>query len=133
MKAIRAVAALLALVLCGCAMSLMSPAVGIPVTADSISLSWDPPAGGLPGMLGVSSYRIYYRPHDTLAYTMIAEVPASSGTSYQLSHAAIGDGQFDFAVAAINGIGLSSDLHESVDWNAAPMGGWYIIWINSRR
>ncbi len=111
----------------GCRLSIpgISPVV---VTTAALTLAWDPPRFMLPGSQQVSGYRVYYRVHGTLAWTQLAEVPASDGTRFTLSHTQVGNGSFDFAVRSVDGLGEVSRLHTSSDTNASPVGGWYVIW-----
>lgn len=94
-------------------------------TAAQITLEWDPPSTGASS---VASYAVSYRVHGASSWTVLATVPASSQPSYSVLHSAIGDGSYDFAVAAVDSTGTSSPLHTSLDPTADPTTGWYLTW-----
>jgi hypothetical protein len=99
------------------------------VTSETITLEWNAPRYDLPDVLGTATYRLYYRPHGTGSWTLLQEIPAASGPHLMLRHSQLGDGSFDFGVTAVNAFGEASPLHSSLDADARPFGGWYIIWL----
>lgn len=104
----------------------------IVLTTDEVTLAWDPPRFVLPGLLGIASYQVFFRVHGTLPWQKIADVPAASGTRCTVSHAQVGDGSFDFAVKAVDALGEASSSHSSMDVDASPVGGWYVIWVTGK-
>jgi hypothetical protein len=100
--------------------------------SSQLTLAWDPPISDLPSLpTEVVSYGIYYRAHGTYGWRFLAEVPASLHPEYAIEHDQIGDGLFDFAVRAITIDGRTSPLHTSLDNNADPVSGWYVLWVQS--
>jgi hypothetical protein len=106
------------------------------VRSDSIVLAWDPPVGGPSAVRSIASYRIYYRRHVasdlTSGWQLLAQVPAVSSPRLRVMHDDLGDGEFDFAVSTVVLSGLESRLHTSLDFSAAPVGGWHVVWIGAR-
>ena len=94
-------------------------------TAAQATLQWDSPPSG---PLQVVSYIVSYRVHGTSNWKMLATVPASSQPEYTVLRSAVGNGSFDFAVAAVDSTGASSPLHTSLDPTADPASGWYLTW-----
>lgn len=105
----------------------------ISVSAERITLAWDPPPGRHPvPAMAIGSYRIYVAAHNSGAWRWLGEAPASEHPQYSVEHDDVGDGFFDFAVSAVNQLGQESDRHSSLDFTASPVGGWYIRWYLSR-
>ncbi len=123
-------ALLAALVLCaGCRLPDL-PRAQAPVlwTSESLILDWDPAADTLPGMVETASYRVYYRAHGAVSWVPLTEVSAGGGPQLLIHHSQLGDGSYDFAVTAVDDVGQTSPLATSQDADAAPFGGWYLIW-----
>lgn len=93
--------------------------------ADSMTLEWDAAPGP------VSSYRIYVREHPNGRWTLLDEITATAAPSYEVARSATGDGSFDFAVSSVDGEGTESVKHTSLDDEADPPSGWYVIWESS--
>ena len=94
-------------------------------TANQLTLSWNPPATGSSSIV---SYVISYRVHGTPGWTTLATVAAAAQPSYVVTHSAIGNGSFDFAVVALTSSGAKSTMHTSLDSTAVPNTGWFLIW-----
>jgi hypothetical protein len=104
-------------------------ATPIPVKARTLTLEWDPPPGSSPaGPFSLSSYHVYYRVHGAALWILCSTVPATENPECILKHHDFGDGEYDFAVAAVSALGAVSPLHGSLDPTASPFGGWYVIW-----
>jgi hypothetical protein len=91
------------------------------VTQPEITLAWDPSPGE------VVSYRLYYRNHGAEEWAFIAELPTSDSPECTVAHSNIGDGDFDFGVAAVNAAAIESPMHSSLDATAYPVS-WYLHW-----
>jgi hypothetical protein len=97
-----------------------------------LTLVWDPPLSDIPNRpTEVTSYQIYYREHGTGDWHFLAEIPASPHPGYAVKHSQLGDGLFDFAVRSVVQDGRASALHTSLDNNADPISGWYVLWAQS--
>jgi len=102
------------------------------VKSNEVTLEWDPPALHLEtGPMSISSYNVYYRVHNTETWNLIDTIDAVSYPSYTIQHSLVGDGLFDFSVSAVAENGEESNLHSSVDPNADPVGGWFLLWVKS--
>jgi hypothetical protein len=97
-------------------------AIEIRTKNDTVTLAWDPPD------TPTAAYRIYYRVHGTLAWTLLDEVPAAPNPEYVLNIAQFGEGSFDFGVSSIDPSDQESNIHTSLDITADPTSGWYLIW-----
>ena len=104
----------------------------ITVHDDAITLYWDPPDfSALEAIWPIVSYKVFYRRHGDFLWLLIAEVEAKQRLEYTLNHDEVGDGLYEFAVSAMDEKNRMSTLHTSVDQNANPFGGWYVLWVNS--
>jgi hypothetical protein len=98
-----------------------------------LTLAWDPPMTDIPNRpTEVATYQIYGREHGTSYWRLLGEVPASRHPEFTVDHERIGNGLFDFAVRAISVEGKVSPLHTSLDSNADPVSGWYVLWVGSQ-
>jgi hypothetical protein len=96
-------------------------------------LAWDPPKTDITNSsTEVEVYQIYYREHGHSYWRLLGEVPASRHPEITVTHEQVGNGLFDFAVRAITVDGRASPLHSSLDTNANPISGWYVLWIGSQ-
>ena len=91
-------------------------------SGEEVTLAWDPPPSE------ISTYKIFYRPHESGSWILFAEIPADDNPEYTLYHADFGNGDFDFGVIAVNGGTGESDMHTSLDDTAQPACGWYLAW-----
>ena len=97
-----------------------------------LTLAWDPPLSDIPNRpTEVASYQIYCREHGTPYWRFLGEIPATLHPEYIVQHSLLGDGLFDFAVRSIAKDGRASALHSSLDNNADPISGWYVLWAQS--
>jgi hypothetical protein len=125
------IAILLLLGVAGCYLP-TSGHMPIVVSAKTITLAWDPPQFQFSSPpLSISSYRIYYARHGTQSWSIIGRIPATGNPSIVLNYFDFGNGEYDFAVGAVDLRGVESALHTSLDASADPFGGWYVIWNNS--
>lgn len=100
--------------------------------SNEITLEWDPPALRLEtGPMAIESYNVYYRVHNTETWNLLDTIDAVPYPNYTIQHSLLGDGLFDFSVSAVAENGEESNLHSSVDPNADPVGGWYLLWVKS--
>jgi hypothetical protein len=98
-----------------------------------LTLAWDPPMTDIPNTpTEVEAYQIYYREHGTAHWRILGEIPASRHPEYTVDHQRLGSGLYDFAVRAITVDGRESALHTSLDNNADPVSGWYVLWVGSQ-
>jgi hypothetical protein len=113
----------------GCRLPTTNTAAPIVYREESLTLEWDAPTVDFSGTLAIAGYQVYYRLHGQQAWTLLKEVPARSGSQLLIHHSQLGDGLFDFAVNAVNALGQPSGKHSSLDTDAEPFGGWYVLWI----
>ena len=110
--------------------------LAIPVTplikrSDDIVLAWDPPAPQFDRegeLIPVESYNVYYRDHGDIDWVMLGSTLAVDNPEFTVYHSALDNGEYDFAVSAVGLDDLESALHTSIDRDAYPAGGWYLIW-----
>ena len=97
--------------------------------AESITLQWDvSPFNEENKYTGVFSYRLFYRIHGDLKWTMIGQVSSTSNQEFTIHHNEFGNGIYEFAVSAVGIDYSSSPLHVSTDNTAEPSTGWYLHW-----
>lgn len=97
-----------------------------------LTLAWNPPLSDIPNRsLEVIGYQIYYREHGNYSWRLLGEVPASANPEFTLNKSELGPGVFDFAVSSVTESGSISPLHSSLDSNADPVSGWYVLWAES--
>ena len=90
------------------------------VAGDEFTLMWDDDDPG------VVEYRLYYRPSGATAWLMLAE--EIEATHITITTSMLAHGEYEFAVSAVDGGGEESSPHTSLDPDARPAGGWYLIW-----
>jgi hypothetical protein len=93
-------------------------------TENEVTVAWDPPPSE------ISTYKIYYRAHESGSWILFDEIPADDNPEYTLYHADFGDGDFDFGVIAVDGGAEESEMHTSLDDSALPECGWYLAWAS---
>jgi hypothetical protein len=105
---------------------------GIPATAvvsnagsPQITVSWQSPSSSAPG--DIDSYRLYFRHLEGDKWIMLSEVPAGDPLRIVVTHRELGDGYFEFGVAAKNLLG-ESQIHRSSESTASPGTGWVLNW-----
>ncbi len=91
---------------------------------NEVTVAWDPPPSE------ISTYKIYYRTHESGSWILFDEIPAVDNPEYTLYHADFGDGDFDFGVIAVDGEAEESEMHTSLDDTAQPDCGWYLAWAS---
>jgi hypothetical protein len=94
----------------------------VTVAADQVTLQWDPPPSA------VDHYTVFFRVHGTPDWVTLADVPADPYPEYTVAHSVLGDGEFDFAVVAVDASDQWSAYHTSLDKTADPQTGWYVSW-----
>lgn len=99
----------------------------IEITADQVTLAWDPPEAAADAV-PVASYRLYYRAHKSAAWILLTEVTATDAPEYTVTSTALTPDNYDFAVTSVGVNGLESEYHTSLDRTADPPSGWYLIW-----
>ena len=95
----------------------------VTVAADQLTLMWDAPAST------IDHYTVFFRVHGMSDWVTLANVPADPLPEYTVAHATVGDGEFDFAVVAVDSADHWSSYHTSLDATAQPEGGWYVSWF----
>jgi hypothetical protein len=91
-------------------------------TDEEVTLAWDPPPSE------ISTYKIFYRAHESGSWILFDEITADNDPEYTLYHANFGNGDFDFGVIAVDGEAEESEMHTSLDDSAQPECGWYLAW-----
>ncbi len=101
--------------------------------SDDIVLAWDPPPEPQVNSEGepilITSYNVYYRNHGDTVWVWLNNIEAVVNPRYTVNH--LGNGEYDFAVSTVGTVGtveLESAFHISIDKDAYPAGGWYLIW-----
>lgn len=94
----------------------------VTVSADQIVLLWDPPASA------VDHYTVYFRIHGTPDWVVLGDAAADPQPQFTVKHSDVGDGEFDFAVVAVDASAQMSAYHTSLDNTASPETGWYVSW-----
>jgi hypothetical protein len=87
-----------------------------------VTLAWDPPNPG------ITSYKIFYRSHESGSWILLDEIPADDDPEYILYHGDFGNGDYDFGVVAVDAETAESAMHTSLDDTAQPESGWYLSW-----
>ncbi len=77
----------------------------------------------------VAAYNVYWRPHAVWGWKFLGQVAANDSPEIRVEHADLGDGEFDFAVTSVSADGAESPFHSSLDPDADPFGGWYVVWV----
>ncbi len=98
------------------------------VKSDRILVAWDPPASPSTGASGTAAYYVYYRRYGGGSWRTLGCIAASERPEFIIRHEDVGDGAWEFGVAAVAGSGRQSATHASVDDTASPFGGWHIRW-----
>lgn len=65
-------------------------------------------------------------------WNLLVEIPATPHPALTIKHSDLGDGEYDFAVRAVNSNDVASSIHSSLDASANPFGGWYILWFTTK-
>lgn len=127
------VLALAGLLLSSCVEAAFSPGSDFILhKSDKLTLAWDPPDSDIPESgTKVATYQVFYRQHTKTVWQLLGEIPASEHPEFTILHEWTGDGFFDFAVRAITADGGESPLLTSLDGDAVPAGGWYLMWVRS--
>ena len=90
-----------------------------------ITVSWQPPTNNAPGE--IDSYRLYFRHLEGDKWIMLSEIPAGDPLRVVINHRELGNGYFEFGVAAKNLLG-ESQIHRSSEGTASPGTGWILDW-----
>ena len=107
----------------------------LPITIDQerITLGWDSSSDefGQPES-AVESFNLYYRHLGTRHWFLLSTVTATENPTFTVdAHSVLvgqASGAFEFGVSSITRRGAESAIHSSIDFDARPRGGWYIIW-----
>jgi hypothetical protein len=99
----------------------------IELSTAQVTFAWDPPEAAADSV-PISSYRIYFRTHRAVDWTLLAEVTASDAPEYTATASTLPAGTYDFAVSSVGVNGLESVLHSSLDETADPPTGWFLLW-----
>jgi hypothetical protein len=94
----------------------------ITTNAEEITLEWDAP------IATAVSYDVYVRTHAGSVWQVLGSVGAMPQPEYTVLHSALGNGEYDFAIIAVNDEGDRSAYHTSLDSTAQPNTGWYLAW-----
>ncbi|MCK4796044.1 MAG: fibronectin type III domain-containing protein [Spirochaetes bacterium] len=96
----------------------------IKIYESSFTLSWDSPCDASP-----DSYRIYYKPHNSLIWKFLNELPADITFEYEINYTDLDNENIhDFGVTAIYNE-TESEPHYSLEASACPSTGWYVEWV----
>ncbi len=115
-------AAMLLPLLTGCRLPDIQLTEMITITAGELTLEWDAPQNT------VDHYTVYSRVHGSSDWVVLTDVSGESQPEYTIAHSAVGNGEFDFAVATVDSSGQRSAYHTSLDTTAEPQTGWYVSW-----
>lgn len=74
------------------------------------------------------SYNIYYRAHGDSQWIFLENIPATAVPAFEVSNSMIGDGSWNFGVSSLDISGMESEIHSSLDVEADPETGWYLLW-----
>jgi hypothetical protein len=91
-------------------------------STEELILAWDPPYSG------ITSYKIFYRSHESGSWILLDEIPADDDPEYILHHGDFGNGDYDFGVVSVDAETAESAMHTSLDDTAQPESGWYLSW-----
>ncbi len=108
--------------------SLNKPGTPTPISGNAFTLLWDPPQDEAGNHEQVASYNLYYREHGTYSWSSLGSAAATSAPSFEVTTALLSYGSYDFAVAAVEMDGSESEPHTSLDDDADPQTGWYVVW-----
>ena len=104
-----------------------APAAPLRITAQTLTLAWDPPEAW--GAM-VRKYSLYFRQMNGSTWSKLG---TSTSTAFEVSQKSVGgNGTYVFGVSAILPDGSESPMHSSLDFSANPAGGWYVFWVLSR-
>ena len=112
----------------GCEFTQFEPSGNI-ITAESIRIAWDPPIVTNDTQVPVIAYKVYYRFHGMVDWILLDLITAEQNPGYTIYHREFGNGSYDFAVQSVSSDIRQSNLHSSLDFDADPLGGWYVIWM----
>ena len=102
----------------------------IVIESDAFTLVWDQPDFDARIIINpIKFYRIYYRELGNTGWDMVALIPGTDETEYEVHYSDFGSGMYEFAVDYVQSDGTVSQLHSSRDHTAIPIGGWYILWL----
>jgi hypothetical protein len=90
---------------------------------EEVTLAWDPPPSE------ITTYKIFYRSHESGSWILFDEIPADDDPEYTLFHGEFGNGDYDFGVVAVDTETEESAMHTSLDNTAQPESGWYLSWM----
>jgi hypothetical protein len=98
------------------------------VSSGCIILEWDaPPEAKLLPPGTQLHYLVYYRKQSEDWWRLIRETVGETNASIAQSDVG-GDGVYVFGVKAVSSSGVATGIATSLDFNAEPIGGWYIFW-----
>ena len=101
------------------------PGQAVEILGEQFTLAWDPPPNS-----PVTAYRVYCRQRGVYTWTMLAEVEAVPAPKYIVTPAALNYGTYEFAVSSVHEE-QESGLHGSMDDDASPPTGWFLVWSPS--
>jgi len=108
--------------LTGCSLPEIGSAEMLRITSNELVLQWDASPDT------VDHYTVYSRVHGSTGWAALADVSAEPQPECTIGHSAMGNGDFDFAVVAVDSAGQRSTHHSSLDATAEPHTGWYVAW-----
>ena len=131
MKVLLPIAVCLLVISCSAFLPTTDP-LQIISKSESLTLEWDSPNPlHSASVSDVFSYNLYYRPYSTSAWFLLTEVSAEMHPVFEITNDMLNYGLYEFAVSSVSADGTESALHESTDYTANPITGWYVNWIGS--
>lgn len=101
------------------------PKIGaIVVESDSFVLAWNDD-----NTEPAASYTVFYRSHGTEAWNKLTDIVPADGFQIEVDESLLPRGEWDFGVTSSFNSGDSSAMHTSLEAEAIPSSGWYLVWI----
>ena len=77
----------------------------------------------------VQYYNIYYRAHGDSTWIFLNTAPPNAFPSFTVEYSDLSDGLWDFGVSSVDNDNIESEIHSSLDIEADPTTGWYLLWV----
>ena len=96
----------------------------INVAGQTCTLAWTPPET----TPHLEVYSLYYREKGLMMWRPLAEIVAFTDPKYTITNSVLDFGIYEFGVLAVYENGSKSGIHTSIDPEADPSTGWYVVW-----